>query len=87
MGVLIKATGTITEIQPKNGHDYSLEELQGFVGGLIELVTFWHEGKIKYAVVNDEGLIMNLPCNLVASLVVGQDLVGDCAIVDINEIE
>lgn len=86
MGFLITAAGKITEIKPQNGSDYSLEELQGFVGGVIELVSFRHNGKMKFAVVNDEGLLLNLPSNRVASLVVGRDLVGDCAIVDYSEI-
>lgn len=33
MATLIKADGTQTEIQPQNGTDFSLEELQKYVDG------------------------------------------------------
>lgn len=42
-GQLLKANGTECEVLPKNGTDFSLEELQGFVGGYVELIYF-HDG-------------------------------------------
>lgn len=39
MATLIKADGTRTEIQPKNGTDFKLEELQEYVDGYIEIVN------------------------------------------------
>ena len=36
MATLIKADGTRTEIQPKNGTDFKLEELQAYVDGYID---------------------------------------------------
>lgn len=53
------------EVQPKNGTDFSLEELQGFVGGYIEIVRL-NEGKIM--VVNEEGKLLDLPVNLLATI-------------------
>lgn len=48
----IKEDGTINQIVPKNGTDFSLEELQKAVDGLIEIVNL-KNGEIM--VVNEEG--------------------------------
>ena len=34
-GQLLKANGTKCDVLPKNGTDFSIEELQGFVGGYV----------------------------------------------------
>ena len=47
-------TFTISEIEPANGHDFTLEELQQYVGGLIEIVEMPTPGQIM--VVNEEFL-------------------------------
>jgi hypothetical protein len=60
MALHIKANGTETVVHPTNGVEFSLEELQNFVGGYIELV-FTKENKEMY--VNEEGLLKNLPLN------------------------
>ena len=52
MATLIKADGTRTEIQPKNGTDFKLEELQGYVDGYIEIVNL-RNGEIL--VINEDG--------------------------------
>ena len=39
MATLIKADGTWAEIQPENGTDFKLEELQAYVDGYIEIVN------------------------------------------------
>ena len=58
--VLAKRTGTILDIMPMNGKDYSLTEMQHYVGGHIETVDVgdgWvvvldEEGKQKYKLPN-----------------------------------
>lgn len=41
MAKLIKFTGAVEEVKPADGMNcFALEELQGFVGGYIELVPF-----------------------------------------------
>ena len=52
MATLIKADGTRTEIQPKNGTDFKLEELQAYVDGYIEIVNL-RNGEIL--VINEDG--------------------------------
>lgn len=59
MAKLIKSNGEITEVKPKKGKFFSLEELQGYVGGYIEFVGL--NGDIM--VVNEEGKLNDLPYN------------------------
>lgn len=60
---------TVEQVEPANGTDFSLEELQGFVGGLIDIVTL-PDGFIM--VVNDEYLMNGDPYNPLASAMVGE---------------
>ena len=64
----IKSNDVVTEVTPQNGKSFSLQELQGFVGGYIELVRL--PGK-QFMVVNEEGLLKDLPSNFGASLIAG----------------
>ena len=58
-GSFIKANGETTHINPENGKNFTLKELQKFVGGYIELIHFEH----TVMVVNEEGRLNNLPIN------------------------
>lgn len=74
---LIKPDGEKQEVNPKNGTDFSLEELQGFVGGYVQIL---HMGRGELMVVNEEGKIKNLPLNKDATAVAhwrGRLLEGD----------
>ena len=57
---LIKANGEEQEVSPANGKDFSLEELQKFVGGSIEMGST-HDGRTL--VFNEEGKLLGLPLN------------------------
>lgn len=57
---IIKADGTEETIVPANGTDFSLEEAQKVVGGLIEVVNRSDEMII---VCNEEGLFMDFDVN------------------------
>lgn len=83
MAKWIKANGETKEVEPKNKKDFQLKELQEFVGGYIELVHL--EGN-KEMVVNEEGLIYELPANEEASLLAGTLIVGDVLVCDRKEI-
>lgn len=60
MAKLYKTNGEIVEVEPENGSDFSLEELQLFVDGYIEVAYLDNE---KVIVINEEGKIKNLPFN------------------------
>jgi len=62
---------TIHEVEPANGHDFTLEELQQYVGGLIELVGIPDEpGKIM--VVNEEFLFNGSNPNPIATAMIAR---------------
>ena len=76
--VIMHPDGRITHIAPKNGSEYTLEGLQGFVGGYIELLPM---SKSRYAVVNEEGMLLGLDINPGASLLLGTAIVGPVVVV------
>lgn len=50
--LLIKTDGSVQKAYPANGSDFKLEELQGFVEGMIEIIDI---GSDIIMVVNEEG--------------------------------
>lgn len=74
MATWMKTNGECVTVEPKNGSDFTLEELKKFVGGYIEIV---HMGE-SLLVVNEEGKLNGLPVNYAASnLYMREVLVGD----------
>ena len=84
MALHIKASGEAAEAMPKNGTDFSLEELQGFVKGYIEIVYLSND---KFLVVNEEGKLMGLPINDYATGIANQLIVGDVLLCDSEQIK
>lgn len=80
---------TEKEVQPKNGKDFSLEELQGFVEGYIEIVKL----RNGYMVVNDEGKLLGLPMNVPATSIYQHDrgladiICGNVLVCDFSQIK
>lgn len=70
--ILIK-DGTMRPIAPMNGTDYSLKEMQNYVGGPIETLRV---GK-KLMVVNEEGKLRNMIPNKVATDMIIMDGYSD----------
>lgn len=64
MAEIIKTDGTRQPVQPANGTDFKLEEMQAIVGGDIELV-FLNDTEIM--VVNEEGKVHGLKHNPTAT--------------------
>ena len=61
---MVCATETV-KVEPRNGSDFSLEELHEFIGGWIEIVRLDNE---KIMVVDEEGKLKGLPFNVAATL-------------------
>lgn len=82
----IKANGKETIVSPKNGTDFSLNELKEFIGGgYIEIVDI---SPMLYMVVDEEGLLKRLPYNATASSFYPySDIVGDVLICKKSEIK
>ncbi len=74
MATIIRTDGQQEEITGKP----TLEQLQKAVGGLIEAVHI--VGSKKVMIVNEEGLLKNLPLNPIASQMVRKPIVGDVVI-------
>ena len=87
MATLIKSNGEETNVTPQNKTDFKLDELQNYVGGIIEIVRTKDN---KMMVINEEGKINELPMNEKATelyIYSESDLiVGDVLICDENEI-
>lgn len=74
MASLLKTDGTETLVTPANGKKFTLEEMQKYVGGYIEIVRGPNSSKL---IVNEEGLLQGLPLNRLASLAANRYIVGD----------
>ena len=62
-GILYRTDGTQVGVVPANRRNFTLEELQGYVGGYIETVQLTHG--TMYC--NEEGLFNGLPFNRLAT--------------------
>jgi hypothetical protein len=85
MGILVKTSGEITEVTPHNEKYFSLKEVQEYVGGYVEL---FRVGNKQY-LFNEEGTLLDLPYNQVATEFFAKDckqevvgLVGNVLILD-----
>lgn len=63
---LITIDGTEKKVSAINGKKFSLDEMQKYVGGLIDLIRF-PDGRTM--IVNDEGKLDDLPVNGKASAI------------------
>lgn len=59
--------------------DNSADEIRQIIGGWFDCVNNEEIGVVGY--VHDEGLLIDLPANVVASLLFGQPLAGDCVVI------
>lgn len=72
--LLIKAElpDIVQIIEPENGKAFDYKELQGYLGGLIEVVpllpTQAEEWKDHVVLVNEEGINLNLPMNILSRI-------------------
>lgn len=89
LSTVITTDGHRRNVEPSNGTDFSLEELNGFVGGYIEIVRL---SKSQVMVVNEEGKLMGLKPNLYATLLVQiaghrDTIVGNVLVCDTKKIK
>ena len=72
--LLIKAElpDIVQIIEPENGKAFDYKELQGYLGGLIQIVpllfTQAEEWKNHVVLVNEEGINLDLPMNILSRL-------------------
>lgn len=63
-GILITTDAKITIVEPKDGKQFNLEEMQSFVGGTVDIMTL-QDFSVIY--VNDNGKLEGLPKNAIAT--------------------
>ncbi len=89
MATLIKPDGATSQVAPASGESFTLEELQAFVGGYIQIIPV---GSLLY-VLNEEGKLDGLPANQAAThrahdfLFQGDYLCGAVLICERSEVE
>ncbi len=92
MAKKISWEGTITDVQPINGTDFSIDELRATVGGYIELLRLT-DGRLL--IFNEEGKLLRLDYNHVATefahvqgLIAPADfIVGNVLLCDAKEVK
>jgi hypothetical protein len=89
MAYIIKTSGEVKKIQPKNGTDFQLDELKSIVNGYIEVVYLPNS---RMMIVNEEGKLNGLPLNEKATgllwMLGGLDyIVGDVLLCDQDQVK
>ena len=89
MAKIYKTNGTVVEVNPKNGKDFKLEELQAIVGGYIEVLPINNK---EVLVCDEEGKLKGYPLNIAATDIVQSNgisnyIVGDVLICDNEQVK
>ena len=71
---VVEPSGLIRTVAPSDGRSYSTTELQGFVGGYVEQIPF--ASNVVEVWANEDGTLLGLASNPVASALAGVPLVG-----------
>ena len=64
MAKIVKASGEIVDISPKNRKDFQLDEVQQIVGGYVEAIRINDE---EFMLVDEEGKLNAKPINVKAT--------------------
>ena len=78
MATLYRTDGTKSRVKPSNGTDFSLEELQSFVGGYIEIAIIDDQHMMVF---NEEGKLLRLEPNFMATVLFRKAFGGNDMIV------
>lgn len=90
MAKIYRANGEVETVEPKNGTDFQLEELQAVVGGHIECLPLYGTNEIM--TVNEEGKLQGLPPNRNATQIIREQgyedwIAGDVLVCKEEEIK
>ena len=83
MSKLYKTNGTVVDFNPKQGEQFTLEELQTAVGGYIELVYLPNN---EVLVVDEEGMIKEKLFNKKISEMIMTPIVGNVLLCNKSQI-
>ncbi len=88
MARYIKSDGTEQEVHPKNGYEFTLQEMRNYVDGSLEGLRLT---KRLHMYLDESGVLKGKPINEVASEIVSQKrgkpvpVCGDVLIADVSE--
>ncbi len=93
MAAIIKTNGQVDQCEPADGKEFTLEETQKIVGGYVSVLqirgplkSLGLEEKELIMIVNEEGLMNNLPPNELATMIYRKEfLVGDVLLCTPNQ--
>ena len=88
MAKIYRTNGDVENVEPKNGTDFQLDELQAIVCGYIECLNLT-DGTLL--VCNEEGKLMHLPYNAKATELIRKNgyndyIVGDALVCKSDEV-
>lgn len=90
--MIIKADGGIKSEKPYQSGKFTLEEMQTAVNGLVEMI--WLDRHKAYMLVNEEGKLLGLPFNSMATVLYEEQfgentdiIVGDVLIVQKDQMD
>ena len=84
MAEVIRASGERSSIEPANGRDFTLAEMQQAVGGDVEVI-YLHDGRLMLA--NESGHDLGLPWNAQAGeLYPHSPIAGDVIVCDRRQV-
>lgn len=83
MATIYTVSNKAVEVEPQNGYNFSLEELQNIVGGYIEIVRLPND---QIMVVNEEGHLLGLDFNHRATIISHQLIIGDVLVCHSNQV-
>lgn len=84
MAFVLQVNRKVKMVKPNNARYFTLKELQGFVGGYIELVYLDDDITM---VVNEEGVLRGLKTNYAASFLARVQILGDVLVCKRTEIK
>ena len=98
MATLLKVDGTTQQVRPERGSKFTLEELQGYVGGYIEILhldIMDVRRRSLMLIINEEGKLNNLHPNdwttclfdVFSKPLVSDYIAGPALLVDSSEVD
>lgn len=93
MATIIKTTGEVIQVAPKNGTDFSAEEIHEVVDGYFQFVYDYRRNRLM--AVNEEGKVCEppLPVNVIATDIVQREfgimdvICGNVLICDMSQVK
>lgn len=88
MAILIHASGTVEKVTPLNGKDFTVEEIQKHIQGYFQVAARFQKDEVSeefFVLCDEEGLIKELPFNLIGSQMALKHLVGPVLICNNTE--